>query len=58
MDAAKAVDFNASFKDAEWHRGAGAGLFIIAPLVKINIDVAHGLNGGGTRLNLGTGFSF
>jgi outer membrane protein assembly factor BamA len=58
MDAAKAVDFNASFKDAEWHRGAGAGLFIIAPLFKINIDVAHGLNGGGTRLNLGTGFSF
>ena len=58
MDAAKATDVGASLKDAEWHRGAGAGLFIIAPLVKINIDVAHGLNGGGTRLNIGTGFSF
>jgi hypothetical protein len=58
MDAAKAVDFNASLRDAAWHRGAGAGLFIIAPLVKINLDIAHGLNGGGTRLNLGTGFSF
>ena len=58
MDAAKAVDFGASLKDADWHRGAGAGLFIIAPLVKINIDVAHGLNGGGTRLNIGSGFSF
>jgi hypothetical protein len=58
MDAAKAVDYNASFRDAEWHRGAGAGLFIIASLFKLNIDVAHGLNGGGTRLNLGTGFSF
>jgi len=58
MDAAKAADVGASLKDAQWHRGAGAGLFIIAPLVKINIDIAHGLNGGGTRLNLGTGFSF
>ena len=58
MDAAKAVDFGASLKDAAWHRGAGAGLFLIAPLVKINIDIAHGLNGGGTRLNIGTGFSF
>jgi outer membrane protein assembly factor BamA len=58
MDAAKAADVGASLKDAQWHRGAGAGLFIIAPLVKINLDIAHGLNGGGTRLNLGTGFSF
>ena len=38
MDAAKAADFGASLKDAEWHRGAGAGLFLIAPLVKINLD--------------------
>jgi hypothetical protein len=58
MDAATAADFNASLRDAAWHRGAGAGLFIIAPLVKINFDIAHGLNGGATRLNLGTGFSF
>ena len=58
MDAAKATDVGASLRDAEWHRGAGAGLFIIAPLVRINLDIAHGLNGGGTRLNLGIGFSF
>ena len=25
IDAAKAVDFGTSLKDAEWHRGAGAG---------------------------------
>ena len=58
MDASKVSDFNASLKDAEWHRGAGGGVFIIAPLVKINFDIAHGFDGGGTRLNLGTGFSF
>jgi len=50
--------FGASLRDAEWHRGAGAGLFVIAPLLKINLAVAHGLDGGGTRLTLGTGFSF
>jgi len=57
VDAAKAVDFGARLKDAEWHRGAGAGVFLIAPLVKINLDVAHGFHGG-TRLHLGSGFSF
>jgi hypothetical protein len=58
MDVSKIADYNVSLKDAAWQRGAGGGLFIIAPLVKINFDIAHGLDGGGTRLNLGTGFSF
>src|SRR5262245_4332985 len=58
MDVSKIADFGASLKDAEWHRGAGGGVFIIAPLVKLNFDIAHGFDGGGTRLNLGTGFSF
>jgi hypothetical protein len=57
VDAAKAADFGAGLKDAPWHRGAGAGLFLIAPLVQINLDVAHGFDAG-TRLSLGTGFSF
>ncbi|MEP6917263.1 MAG: BamA/TamA family outer membrane protein, partial [Acidobacteriota bacterium] len=58
VDAAKAVDAGASLRDGVWHRGAGAGLFLLAPLVKINLDVAHGLDGGGARLNIGSGFSF
>jgi len=58
MDAGKTVDFGTSLKDAKWQQGAGAGLFLIAPLIKINFDIAHGFDGGGTRLNLGTGFSF
>src|SRR4051812_28227880 len=58
MDVSKIGEFGASFKDADWHRGAGGGLFIIAPLIKLNFDIAHGFDGGGTRLNLGTGFSF
>jgi Omp85 superfamily domain/POTRA domain, FtsQ-type len=57
VDAAKAVDFGASLGDAEWHRAAGAGLFLIASPVRLNLDVAHGFSGG-TRVSLGTGFSF
>lgn len=57
MDGAKAVDIGASLKDAEWHKGAGAGIFFIAPLMKINIDVARGFHGD-TRLHIGSGFSF
>jgi hypothetical protein len=56
-DASKAVDFGTALRDGEWHRGAGAGLFLIAPLLKINLDVAHGFDGG-TRVHLGSGFSF
>jgi hypothetical protein len=58
MDVSKIAEFEANLKDAEWHRGAGGGIFVIAPLVKLNFDIAHGFDGGGTRLNLGTGFSF
>ena len=57
-DASKAADFGTRLQDASWRRGAGAGIFMIAPLVKINLDVAHGFDGGGTRVSLGTGFSF
>jgi len=58
MDVSKIADFDGRLKDAKWQRGAGGGLFIIAAPVRLNFDIAHGLDGGGTRLNLGTGFSF
>jgi hypothetical protein len=57
-DASKVADVGTSLGDVTWRRGAGAGIFVIAPLVKINVDVAHGFDGGGTRVTLGTGFSF
>ncbi len=58
VDTGKAYDFDTRFDDAVWHRGVGAGVFLIAPLVKINLDVAHGLNNGDTRVHLSSGFSF
>lgn len=38
--------------------GAGAGLWMIFTVVQLNFNVAHSLNGTGTRFNFGTGFSF
>ena len=58
IDAARATDFGASLKDADWRRGVGGGIFMIAPIVTITLDVAHGLDGGGTRVHLASGFSF
>jgi hemolysin activation/secretion protein len=58
VDAAKATDYGAELKDAKWQRGAGGGLFLIASVVKVNLDVSHGFDGGGTRVHLSSGFAF
>jgi hypothetical protein len=57
-DAAKGWDFGTRMQDAEWHRGAGAGLFLIASIVRINLDVARGLRNGDTHVHLSSGFTF
>ena len=45
--------------DLGWRQSAGAGLFLIASVVKLNLDVAQGLHGqGGTRVHFSSGFSF
>jgi hypothetical protein len=57
-DAARAVNHGERLSDAKWHRGAGAGLFLIASVIKLNLDVSHGFDGGGTRVHLSSGFAF
>ena len=57
-DAAKVVNYGGSLSDVKWDRGAGAGLFLIASIIKLNLDVAHGFDGGGTRVHLSSGFAF
>ncbi|MCA1560330.1 MAG: FtsQ-type POTRA domain-containing protein [Acidobacteria bacterium] len=57
-DAGQVWDVGASRGDADWHRGVGAGGFLIAPLVAINLDVARGLKTGDTRVHLSSGFTF
>jgi hypothetical protein len=39
------------------HAAARAGLFVTAPLVRLNLDVGNDLDGH-TRLHFSTGFSF
>jgi hypothetical protein len=57
-DAAKAVDHDFSLREARWHRSTGAGLFLIASVLRLNLDVARAHHGGGTRIHLATGFAF
>ena len=57
-DAGRAWDFGTRMEDAVWHRGAGAGLFLIASIVRINLDIARGLRNGGTHVHLSSGFTF
>ena len=45
-------------EDAQWHRGAGGGVFLIASIVRINLDIAHGLKTGDTQVHLSSGFTF
>jgi outer membrane protein assembly factor BamA len=57
-DAGKAWDFGQSQDDVGWRRGAGAGVFLIATFVRLNLDVARGLKTGDTRVHLSSGFTF
>lgn len=57
-DAAKTAAHGSPLGDATWERGVGGGLFLIASVFRINLDVARGLDGGRTRVHLSSGFSF
>lgn len=58
MDAGIDAPYGQRLSDAPRHRSAGAGLFIVASLVRLNLDVARSLDGHSTRLHFGTGFTF
>jgi hypothetical protein len=58
FDAGQTYDVGQSQKDAVWHKGVGGGVFLIAKIFRINLDVAHGLKDGDTRVHLSSGFSF
>jgi hypothetical protein len=59
VDAVNKLDVDDAVSDPGWRRSAGAGVFLIAPLVRINLDIGRELReGGGTRVHLSSGFSF
>ncbi|MGH9373449.1 MAG: BamA/TamA family outer membrane protein, partial [Vicinamibacterales bacterium] len=58
IDAGRIWNVGESRDVAAWHRGVGGGLFLIASIVRINVDVAYGLRTGHTRVHLSSGFTF
>ena len=57
-DAARVTDRGVRLGDTDWRRGAGAGAFMIASVLRLNLDVARGFDGAGTRVHLASGFAF
>jgi outer membrane translocation and assembly module TamA len=57
-DAGKVIEHNGRFDDVTWQRGVGGGIFLIASVFRINLDVGYGLDNEKVRLHLATGFSF
>jgi outer membrane protein assembly factor BamA len=57
FDAGKAQDAGRSLSDAKWERGAGAGVFVLAPFFQLRLDVASNLRGG-VRWHLAAGARF
>jgi outer membrane protein assembly factor BamA len=58
LDAGKAWDFDRRLEDAQWHRGAGGGVFLLASMIRLNLNVARALKDGDVRVHLSSGFSF
>lgn len=58
VDGGAVAPYGASIRHASMERGGGVGLFLVAAVVRLNFDVAHSLDGHGTRVQFGTGFSF
>ncbi len=57
-DGGAVAPFGQTLADQHMYRGAGAGVFLIFTVIQLNLDVAHSLDGQGTRVHFGTGFSF
>lgn len=58
FDAARVADHGAGLSDEPWRRSAGGGVFLIASIVKVNLDVAWAFDTDRARVHLGAGFGF
>ncbi|MEX1127097.1 MAG: BamA/TamA family outer membrane protein, partial [Vicinamibacterales bacterium] len=60
MDAVNKLDAGDDIDTSGWRRSAGGGLFLIASVIRLNLDVARGIgrHGGDTRVHLSSGFAF
>ena len=58
VDGGKTAAFGTPLSGIREQHAAGAGLFLIATVIQLNVDVAHSFDGRGTRIHFGTGFTF
>lgn len=58
MDGGYTAAYGQRIFDQPHHRSAGAGLWLTAAIVSLNLDVARSIDGRDTRVHFGTGFSF
>jgi len=58
MDGGAIAGHSQSIRHVPMERGVGAGLFLVAAVIRLNLEVAHSLDGRGTRVHFGTGFTF
>jgi outer membrane protein assembly factor BamA len=56
-DTGTTWDAGMRLADQRWKHGYGAGLFTIATIFQLKLEVAHGSDGD-TRLHVGAGFTF
>ncbi len=58
MEGGTTALYGQALADQKQLRSAGAGFWLSIAIVNLNFDVAHSLDGYGTRFHFGTGFSF
>jgi outer membrane protein assembly factor BamA len=58
MDAGKTAAYGERLSAHRPSRGVGGGLWLTVAIFDLNFDVAHSLDGHGTRVHFSTGFSF
>jgi hypothetical protein len=56
-DAGAVYNHGVRLRDATFHQGFGGGVFMLATLVQLNLDVAYGVDNK-VRVHFMTGFSF
>jgi outer membrane protein assembly factor BamA len=58
MDGGVTAPYGERIWDQPRHKSAGAGLFLIATVLQLNLDVSRSIDGKSTRVHFGTGFTF
>jgi hemolysin activation/secretion protein len=58
MDGGATAAYAERIWDEPRHKSAGAGVFLIATVLQLNLDVSRSIDGKSTRVHFGTGFTF